>query len=363
MNIKLIAFAAVALCCITACGTKKKNDTSDPEATLGLPDPTPSPAAQPTTQASATTPTAPFANIWVASNSLRAIAGYDANGVYVSFIDLSAYLSVGSVTSITFLNKNTLIVTADPGASGEKIIRIDLSGNTASAVNANWFQDSTNFNNISMTKIVKWSSSKLVAVKGNAMLEALSYNLNNNTVSRVGAPWINTGLVGAATCNITTNQYVIPATFSGVTKLIGISSGVNTRLNLYGNVDSSPTCDASVNYVAGNITAAHIPTGAVQMADGKVYVRYQFTSNPAIIRYDYDGTNLTNPFSFYTDSGFLNTTTTDRELVALDNTNMLFSNWTANAIIRVNTTTGAADFFIKDMFTASVNAIGIRPAQ
>lgn len=362
MRAKRIWLFLISFWCV-ACGAKKKEDILDDGLQAS---PSPNSAvvvASPTTAPAPSVAVTSFANIWVASNSMRAIASYDAGGNFQSFIDLSSYLNAGSITSITFLSKNTLIVTADPGAAGEKIIRIDLNGNNAATVNANWFQDSTNFNNISMYKIVKWSNSKLVAVKGNAMLEGLSYNIANNTVSRIGAPWINTGLVSAATCNITVNQYVTPVSFNGVSKLIGLSSGVNARINFYGNIDSAPTCDASVNYAGGLITAGHVPTGAVQMADGKVYVRYQSTANPAIIRYDYDGANLTNPFNFYTDSGFLNTTVTDRELVALDGTNMLFSNWSANAIIRVNTTTGAAEFFIKDMFTASVNAIGIRPAQ
>ena len=366
MKISYIASIASILFAVS-CGSKKDSNVEEnasdllPTATAS---PTPSPSTSPNT--SAATPK-PVASIWVASNTMRALAGYDMNGKFVSFIDLSNYLSTGSVTSITFLNKDTLLVTADPGASGEKIMRIDLSDNTAASINANWFQDTTNFNAITMTKIVKWSNSKLIAVKSNTVIEGLSYSMSNNAVSRIGTPaWINTGLTtGVNICPLAAAQYVIPVSYNNVAKLVGFSSGTATtaRMNIYGGIDASPTCDASINFVSGVVTANHIPVGAVQMPNGKIYVRYQFTTNPVIIRYDFDGATINNPSTFFNDSGFLNTTTADRDLVALDANNMLFSNWQANAIIRVNTTTAAADFFIRDMFTASVNAIAVRPAQ
>ena len=350
---------------IGACGTKKKTeDTSLVTDTPPQATPSSAPATAAVTQTPVVTPT--LATIWVASSSLRAVAGYDANGNFMKLIDLSTYVPTGSITSITFLNKNTMIVTADPGASGEKLMRIDLSdnGGTVSAINANWFQDSVNFNNIAMYKILKWSSSKLIAVKGSAMIEMLTFNINNNAVSRTGAPAINTGLTtGVNVCNLTTAQYLMSATLSNVTKVIGFSSGANARANIYGNIDTTPTCDGSYNYVAGVVTANHVPVGAVQMADGKVYVRYQFTAGPVIMRYTYDGLTLANPTAFFSDSGFLNTTTSDRDLVALDSTTLLFSNWQANAIVKLNTSTGTADFLIRDMFTASANAIAVRPAQ
>lgn len=364
-------FQITALLALTlgygACGSKKKSDEEAPVASETAPQATPSSA--PATAVVTPTPVAaplPTATIWVASNTLRAIAGYDANGTFMKLIDLSTYLPTGSVTSMTFVNRNTLIVTADPGAAGEKLMRIDLSdnGGTVSDINANWFQDATNFNNVTMYKLLKWSGSKLIAAKGNAMIEVLTYNVNNNAVTRTGAPAINTGLTtGANICNLTAVQYVIAATLNNVTKLIGFSSGANARANIYGNINATPTCDGSFNYATGGVTANHIPVGAVQMADGKIYVRYQFTTNPVIMRYTYDGLTLTNGSVFFNDSGFLNTTTTDRDLVALDSTNLLFANWQANAIVKLNTTNAVAEVLIRDMFTASANTIAVRPPQ
>lgn len=352
-----------------ACGANKKKteESQDPSSIDSLPTVTSTPiviATATPTPAASPTASAPLATVWVASNTLRAVAGYDANGNFIKMIDLSTYMPSGAITSITFINKNTMILTADPGASGEKLIRVDLADNTVTNINTNWFQDATNFNNISMYKLLKWSSSKLIAVKSSAMIESLTYNISNNAIGRTGAPFINTGLTTSAiVCNLTTAQYAIPATYNNVTKLIGFSSGANARANIYGNIDTTPTCDASVNYVAGLVTANHVPVGAVQMPDGKVYVRYQFTSNPLIMRYSYDGLNLTNGTVVFSDSGFLNTTTSDRDLVALDDKNLLFANWQTNGIVKFNTSTGLAEFFIRDMFTASANAIGVRPAQ
>lgn len=369
MNAARFATILVVVALYGACGTSKKPPeetptTSTPTEEAPRATPSSAPATAATTQPAVPPP--PTATIWVASNTLRAVAGYDANGSFMKSIDLSTYLPTGSITSITFLNKNTMIVTADPGAAGEKLMRIDLAdeGGTVSGINANWFQDSVNFNNISMYKILKWSNSKLIATKGNAMFEMLTYNASNNAVSRTGIPAIGSPLTtGANICNITAAQYVTTATLSNVTKLIGFSSGASARANIYGNINSTPTCDGTFNYVAGSVSSSHIPVGAVQMADGKIYVRYQFTTNPLIMRYTYDGLTLTNGSVFFNDSGFLNTSTADRDLVALDGTNLLFTNWQANSIVKLNITSGVAEFLIRDMFTASANAIAVRPAQ
>jgi hypothetical protein len=371
----MLFFRLTTLLCVSvilpACGTKKKaaddkQSASEDSVPVSTPFPISTPTSQPVVTQTSPSVTVPTATIWVASNALRAVAGYDAKGNFVKLIDLSTYFPSGSISAITFLNKNTMIVTADPGTSGERLMRIDLSddvGNVA-AINANWFQDSVNFTNVAMFKLLKWSNSKIIAVKGNSMIEMLTFNLNNNAVSRTGAPAINNGLTTAANvCNLTTSQYLMTATLSNVTKLIGFSSGAYARANIYGNIDVNPTCDGSFNYIAGTVTAGHIPVGAVQMGDGKVYVRYQFTSNPVIMRYSYDGLTLANATVFFNDSGFLNTTTSDRDLVALDSTSMLFANWQANAIVKLNTSTGVAEFLIRDMFTASANSIAIRPAQ
>lgn len=361
------------------CGRKKEDDDEDQPAA----EETPAPVVQPTsttstsssggTNASVATsspspaPTVaplPEATIWVASNTLRGIAGYRSDGTPLGvFIDLSSQ-GTGFVTSLTFLSRNILLATFDPGAAGEKVIRINLNEDTVSSINSNWFQDGTNLNNVMLYNLVKWSDSKLIAIKNATSLEAINYSLPMNIAMRLGAPFISTGLTGAATCTITTINQVATLVLSGVNntkKLLVATSGTAPRLNLYDGIDGVRTCAASFNVVAGPITAAHVPTGIVQLADRKIYVRYQSATVPAIVRYDYDGTNFTNQTSVFTDTAVLNTSLTDREMVAFDDTTLLFSNWATDAVYKLDTTTGLADPLIRDSFTVDVNAIAVRP--
>jgi hypothetical protein len=377
-TIKILYIYSLISALLISCGPKP---TEEDEAAVGEPTSTPGEESPVTpillpadpgnsNSADATPPPAapsnpqpPVASVFVASNILRAISYYTKEGVYLGYIDLSNYLATGSITSLTFFSKDILIATADPGAAGEKLIRIDLSGNGVSSINMNWYQDASNINATVVPRVVKWSNSKLLAVKQSTMIEGISYNMGANLVARLGAPFINTGLTGTATCNNTLLQYATPVSFNGVTKLMTLSSGVNARLNLIAGIDSAPTCNASVNYVAGSITAGHIPTGSVQMADGFVYVRYQFTSAPAIVRYAYDGNTFTSPTVVYNDSGFLNATTSDRELMALDSSHVLFSNWSQDSVLKLNLSTSETSIFARNIFTTDVTSIALRPVQ
>lgn len=350
---------------------KEKRDTTDVEVV----DPTPTANTTTTSTASSsapattTTPAAANATVWVASNALRTIAGYDSSGNRLAFFDLSTYLTAGSITAMTFVSKDVMLAFADPGAAGERIFRIDLSTNSLSALNSSWFMDSTNLTAMAAYSIVKWSSSKLIIPRqvASSTIEQLAFNITSSIVARVGNPWIANTL---GTCLSTTNQYAIPVTSStGVKKLLSLSSSAtaaNARINIYGNVDGAVTCDGG--YIFGTTAPANVaytPVGAVQGSDGKIYVRFQHATTPAIYRYDVDAgmTALSNGTNVYSDTAYLSPDVTSRDMVTLEGDYVLLANWGVDAIVKLNLVTGAPDYFAKDIFTTDVNAIAIRPAQ
>jgi hypothetical protein len=357
--------SALIVLAVTACA-KKKDETTE-QNTNEDPLSSPIPAVSNTSPASQTPVAAPsLATVWIASNTARTIAGYDTNGKQLAYIDLSAYLSTGAVTALTFISKDVLLAFADPGASGERIFRIDLSTNSVSNLNASWFMDTTNFSAMAAYSMVKWSSSKLLIPKQIAAstVEQVAYNISNNIVARVGAPWVGNTL---GSCLSTTNQYAVQVTSStGTKKLLTLSSSTNSRVNIYGNVDGAVTCDGSYNFgTTAPASTAFIPTGAVQGSDGKIYVRFQHATTPAIYRYDVDAsmTTLSAGTLVYNDTGYLNQDVTSRDMVLLESDYVLLANWGVDAIVKLNLLTGIPEYFAKDMFTVDVNAIAIRPAQ
>ncbi len=361
-------FVVVCLLASTlSCGTKDEKEEGEP-----LPAPTSSPSVPSTNTASTTTtpavttapvPTPDQATVWIAPSSPKVIAGYNTSGVLVKLIDLTQYLSAGSITALSFYDHNTLLAFADPGAAGEKIMRIDLTGDSVLSISANWYQDATNLNATSIFSMPLWSSSKMLLSKATTSLEGLSYSLapNINSAARIGNPYIASGVTGSATCNLTVVQFATILTYGGEKKLLATSSGVNSRLNVYSGLDSVTSCSSSLNFVGGTITAAHLPIGAAQLADGNVYVRYQFTSAPAIVRYTFDGSSLAGATTVFNDSSILNNTISDKGLAALDATNLLFGNWATDAVYKFDTATSSVGFFARDAYTTDVNAIAIRP--
>jgi hypothetical protein len=362
---KKIWTAAAIMLAATACA-KKKSDNTETQLTETAPATTPSVSnpSPASTNNGSTTPTK--ATVWIASNALRTIAGYDTSGNRLAFIDLSTSLSSGYITAMTFISKDVMLAFADPGASGERIFRIDLSTNTVTNLNTSWFMDTTNLSAMAAYSIVKWSSTKLFIPKqtGASTIEQLTFNFTSNIVSRTGNPWVPNTL---GSCLSTSNQYALPVTSAtGTKKLLTLSSSTNSRINIYGNIDSAVTCDGSYNFATtAPASAAYVPTGAVQGSDGKIYVRYQHATTPAIFRYDVDAsmTTLTAGTNIYSDTGYLNPDVTSRDMVTVDGDFVLLANWGVDAIVKLNLLTGLTEYFAKDIFTTDVNAIAIRPAQ
>lgn len=302
--------------------------------------------------------------IWLASNVHRFVVGYSQTGQLAKVIDLSNTFSSGSITAIEFLNRDNLLVFADPGAAAEKIIKVNVStGN----VDGTWYVDGTNLNNVTSNKIIVDSANSRIYVhKGGTatQIESVSYNLTNNFQARVGAPFYT-----LATCVLTTNQYIARVVYGSTPALLLFSSGANTRINTIRNLTSTPVCTTSAPNNAYNFTttapsnAAAVPTGAAQTSDGKVYVRYQHASTPQVMQYDFDGNIILNGATIFSDASVLGTNTTGRELVALNDSTLIGGDWNSDSIFSISTGGTFNGLLIKDGYSIDVTSVALRPAE
>ena len=357
-----------------ACGafSKQQKDTNE-EALSPTAEATPTPAAETPVNTSpvvATTPSPsptpappPVAAVWIAQNAGRFLAGYSTAGEPVQIIDLSSYFSTGGVSALTFIDKNNLLAFVDPGTAGERIVRLDLSGTTPQ-INASWFTDPTNFNNVTVNKIVTDTGGRLYLNK-TSTFEKLTYAMPSTVIRSSAGGWP----VASGACALTTTQFVSTAVVDAATYLIGFSSGVNSRINVY-SASSPASCAAGSSYNFGAApgvpgATTYTPVGAVQMPDGKIYVRYHSTTTPVIVSYDIAGgatPALSNPVTVYNDGGVLGASATvGRDLAKLDATTLLVPDWLTDSIHKVKTNGEYLGIFRADGYTIDVSAIAIRP--
>lgn len=344
--------AALFATITTSCGSKVQDKifyvTVTPTA-AGTTEPTATPTA---------TPTEARASVWMASATTRFLVGYDDSGNLKKVIDLSLAASTGGITAIQFVDSNNLIGFVDPGASGERFVSVNVE---TGAMNLSWFSDATNFNNVAVNNIIKDTSSILYVNKATGT-ENLLFDFSKNVVSRVAV--LTWPIVNTAACPITTAQYVTKLSHNNADSLLVLSSGANTRLNVWTSISSTPACVAgnSYNYTTSAPTnAAYVPVAAFQAISGKVFVRFQHATTPRIMNFDFDGTTLSNGTDVFTNIAALSANTSSREMRAFG-TSMLISDWTNNAVHKISQTGTYEGVFAKDGYTTSVNSIAIRPA-
>lgn len=353
----LAVFIGAAAFLVSACGSKSKDA---PVASAPAPTPTSTPAETPTpTPTPTAAPAEPQAEVWVASNSQRFLVGYTADGTLKKVIDLSRLASAGGITALAFVDRSNLIAFLDPGASGERFVSINVE---TEVINSAWFMDTTNFSNVSVNKIEKASANALYVQKATGV-ENLLFDFGKTLVSRVSAAtW---PILTSANCPITTAQYAIPLKFNNIESVLLLSSGANTRLNVWTATTSVPACAAanSYNYTSSVPTgAAYVPVAALQTPSGKVYVRFQHATTPRIMSFDFDGTTLTNGTDVFSNVAVLTAGTTSREMT-LFGEDLLVGDWASNSVHVVGLDGTYKGIFAKDGYTVSVSSIAIRPSE
>lgn len=365
-----IVFAFVVFLTLHSCG---KQSSGDDELLLKTPTPTPTPddavaTTLPTVLENTCATPAPTVVteparpvVFVGSTTQRFLVAYSAAGVRLKVYDLSPYFTAGGIWAMTFVDSSNLMIFFDPGAAGERVVKFNVE---TEAFDAGWGIDATNLNNIT-ANFMTYLSGKLFIQK-TTNVENYTVDLTNSLFLRNAAGgW---PMTSTASCLITTVNGAIPVTYNSANYLLQLSSGANTRINTYSNVTGGAlSCSAAGN--SYNYTTA-VPTGAAyvalsgnQTSDGKVYVRYAHATTPRVMRYDFNGTIISNGTDVFTDPTLLGASTTIRSNSALlSSTELLFSNWDTDSIVKVSTT-GVGSIFARDGYTIDAGAIAVRPAN
>jgi hypothetical protein len=239
---------------------------------------------------------------WVAS-STKAVLSYHGNdGQFKNKIDLSAGLNSGGITSLQLLDANTLVAFVDRGNSGEKLITINIK--EAKIQNADWFQSAFQFlNNTESFSLMSGLATGQFLVQKSTGIENLDYTDGTNFATRhngtASESWIPQGLPGDSTCSTGVIKASQLLYFKDQPLLLNLTSPNpdapegQTRLDVIGNLKTTPRCFSSFNFASDASLASDIPVGAVQMPDGFVYVLFQSLSNEhKIVKYSFDGVSL-----------------------------------------------------------------------
>jgi len=340
-----------------ACGAdihrKKPSSGGDNGTGLGADEnpPPPSPPAPPKPPAVDTI----HSRLYIASSASRTIAMYKMDGTFVGFIDLTSTGS-GFVTAMTWLDKNTMLAFFDPGSSGERIAKISFSSDANYTINGSWYTDSVNLSGVSVTKMFSlgFTQSPVVLIaKNTGSLEAIFTNSAYSLAARSGSPYINS----QATCPLTTTAFVSKNPAGDRT--IIASNGTNARLNVYA---SDKSCLGSYNFATSFPGATSFSVTGLVATKDSVFVRYQSSTSPMIVKCAFDGTTISACGALVNDVGALGVNASSKELVMDEASSLLyFPNWDTGAVMQVNAVTGYVAPFVRDVFTTNVGSISIRP--
>gem|GEM_PF-2724205 len=300
----------------------------------------------------------PEAKFWVASNAFRYLSAYSEGGELVKSLDLATLVNA-PITAMSFVDRNTLLLFLDPGASGEVVARLDVE---TGVVTPGFIVDPAFANSVVQHMAVVPPSQLYLARQGGGV-ERMHVDLAHGNVTRFTGLW---PLVNTVNCPATTYQLTIPYEFGGTKGIAMFSSGANLRVNVWNSLEGTPACGTttSTNIGAGGINpsaAGFTPVGAYY--DGtKFYVRYHHATTPKIVRYDFNGQMLSNGTDVVMNPGLLSTVIGSRDLTPLDSTRMLVPEWTSDTIHTFNVNGTYEGVFARNSFTTDVNAIAIRPS-
>lgn len=339
-----------------SCGKKESGDNNNTAAPKPTATPTPSPTPSPTP-----TPI-PFGvrDFWVGNTNNRILARYDANGSLKNFVDLQNLATSGGVTAIEYLDGNNLVAVLDPGADGGESI-VSINPTTAVVKSPTWYKSSTTFHKISSDSLVASAvAGSLLAPTGTAV-ERLIYNANGafRLVAADGTSAYITKLGGA--CESDKIQLISSLVHKGNKFLAVFSSGNVGRINVAHQLDSAPKCLSSHDYTASGLPtkSTHVPSAAVQMSDGKLYVLYQEPSNPLVMRYTFNGTLLEAPEVVFSDSSVLGSL--PKGLAQRSDTSFLIGNTNADKIFEISFAGAYTGFFLQSSFTIDVSFLKTAP--
>lgn len=261
------------------------------------PTPTATPTAAPTEIPESTA--VPF---WLSANPKDGggpiAVRFDGTGRLSMTVDLvESGLDYGPITAFQFLDASTLMFLLTRALARKLSAR------------------STSNQQLSKTKLgdPRIQSKRLSAARANSLIIGLQSNvLHAQTAGGVKSIRYNAdgGLsaedffvaasAAATACPVGTVTSSLLIQGGGSSSLAVLTSGTATRINILNVQSGAVNCKSSLDYSQGpDTTAQHKAVNIVQTPDGKIYVLYQHESAPYVVRYDFDGTSLSNPQTVY----------------------------------------------------------------
>lgn len=340
---------------VFSCG---KTSSTDQAASTPTPTPTVVATEAPETSALA---------FWLASNpkdsSLPVAVRYDGTGRLSLTIDLfESGLDLGPITAFHFFDNTTLMFFIDPGLGKETIGTLDIK--TALVKNKAWGGES------SIKEALKGNrASSLVTGLQSGVLYAQipsgvkSIRYNND--GGLSAEDFFVGTSAAATaCPIGTVTSSALVQGGGKSFLALTNTTTATRINVVNVGAGIANCVTSFDYSQGpETTAQHKAVNIVQNPDGKVYVLYQHDTRPLIMRYDFDGTALSNGKLIY--EGVTNLGKTPLGMIFRTNKRLLVGRPDIGALVEILLKSSGAeqtDFYKKTAFAKDLTALIAEPS-
>jgi len=341
-----------------SCGKKDGSDSA--------PNPTPTPSAVPVpTQVPESAPV----SFWLAPGSAPGFPvaqRFDSAGRASLQVDLMKFgVDRGPITALTFLDSSTLLFFVNPGTDKETFGTIDVK--TGLVKNKAWVAESSikaMFRNLPVRSMIAGFQNGVLLAQTDTSVKSIRYNQDGGLI---GDTFYDSNTLPSE-CPIAALTRMAMVQGAGGNQLILMSAGAQPRLNVLTLTAGVVSCKSTLDYSNGVTTAAHRAVSLVQMSDGKVYVLFQHDvvtgSDPKIVRYDYDGTSLSNPQEIF--KGVANLGKKPFGLIARTNRRLMVARPDVSALIEValkGNTGEQTDYYEKTSFASDLSALIAEPFQ
>ena len=337
-----------------SCGKSSSDDSEAAEAT-----PTPTPTA---TEVPESAPSA----FWLSQDtgSGPVAVRFDSEGRRSLIVDLfESGLDLGTVTSFNFMDASTLLFFVKPGSESSvpTFGTIDIS--TGLMKNKAWGSESSireMFKENSVHSMISGLQSGVLHAQTSNGVKIVRYKDDGG----LRAEDFYTGST-LADCPSDDVTGVVLVTGADAQQMLVMSGGdAHRRINVIGIAQGAPACRSSFDYSSGSTTAGHKAVNAVQMPDGKIYVLYQHSTDPMIVRYDYDGEKLTNNVVMIRGVG--NLCEAPFGMIARTNKKLLVARPDVSALIEISLRSDGGeqtDFYMRSSFVRGLKAMIAEPLQ
>lgn len=280
---------------------------------------------------------------------------FDSAGRQSLQVDLvSSGVDYGPITALHFLDASTLLYFVNPGENKEMFGTLDIK--TGLVKNRAWGSESSireKFKNAPVGTMFTGFQNGVLHAQVAAGIKTVRYNQEGG-LSAQDFTWSD------CPSDKLSGIYLVQTKDSS--QIVALSYGTQTRLNVLTVTSGTATCKSSFDYSSGETTAAHKPVNLVQMADGKIYVLYQHSDTPKIVRYDFDGTTLSAAKTIFMSKEILGANTFG--MIARTNKRLLVANPDQNALLEIAIKGDAGaqtDFYQKTSYAKDIKALIAEP--